>query len=349
MGPKRLLKLLACLSFLALCCAVGNAQLRFVQITDPHLFDPDNESASNRKALTECVKTINERVDSGVSYQFVVVTGDIGIESLIAKPLPKGFSPTVRKTPEQEQQIAAEITKGVGIMSAILSSSKVRVWLFVPGNNDLYEEDPTSIRYYQRFVSELASTLRPFGIDVHDLCAADPPPSTLYAKSEAYVSGPYAFIGFNNASFKNNDKSELLSGTRATELKRLQEAYVTQVKKLLASPSIKSNQIAYAYVFYHIPEVDDPYLISGNEGTDKKLADKLSERDKAIQAKVVAPASRFSSWFVNQSVRSSWDQIFDAENTKRLMGLFAGHLHDWKRETYTDFHWLKSSDYRSGR
>jgi len=353
MRSRRLLKPLGCVAFLALCCIASSAQLRFVQITDPHLFDPEEEAVVNRKALAACVKRINERVDSGFSYEFVVVTGDIGIESLIAKPLPKGWQTTAQKTPEQERQIAQEISKGVGIMSAILSSSKVHIWLFVPGNNDLYLEDPTTISYYQRFIGQLASTLQPFGIDVQDLCPAARVPGNVYSSSDAYVSGHYAFIGFNNASFKNNDDSGLLlpsasGGTRAAELKRLQEEYVNQVKNLLGSQKIKGNEVSYTYVFYHIPEVDDPYLISGNEAIDPKLANKLNERDKAILGKVVSPSSRYSSWFVNQSIRSSWDQIFDATINSRLMGLFAGHLHDWKRETYTDSHWLKSADYRSG-
>lgn len=353
MRPKRLLKFVGCLAFLALFSIASNAQLRFVQITDPHLFDPEEEAASNRKALAACVKTINERIDSGFSYQFVVVTGDIGIESLIAKPLPKGWQSSAQKSPEQERQIAQEISKGVGIMSAIISSSKVHVWLFVPGNNDLYLEDPTTIGYYQKFISQLASTLQPFGIAVQDLCPGAGVPGNIYSSSDAYVSGRYAFIGFNNASFKNNDDSGLLlpspaGGTRVAEIKRLQEEYVNQVKNFLGSQKIKGTEVAYAYVFYHIPEVDDPYLISGNEANDTKLANKLDERDKAIQAKVVSPSSRYSSWFVNQSVRSSWDQIFEVTNSGKLMGLFAGHLHDWKRETYSDSHWLKSSEYRSG-
>ncbi|SRR6266545_24708 len=353
MRPKRLLKLVGCLAFLALFSVASNAQLRFVQITDPHLFDPEEEAASNRKALAACVKSINERIDSGFSYQFVVVTGDIGIESLIAKPLPKGWQTTAQKTPEQERQIAQEISKGVGIMSAILSSSKVHVWLFVPGNNDLYLEDPTTITYYHRFISQLASTMQPFGIDIQDLCPAARVPGNAYSSSAAYVSGRYAFIGFNNASFKNNDDSGLLlpsssGGTRTAELKRLQEEYVNQVKNFLGGQKTKGSEVAYAYVFYHIPEVDDPYLISGNEANDPKLANKLNERELAIKAKAVSPTSRYSSWFVNDSVRSSWDQIFDAPSSGKLMGLFAGHLHDWKRETYSDSHWLKSTDYRSG-
>ncbi len=161
----------------------------------------------------------------------------------------------------QERQIAQEISKGVGVMSAILSSSKVHVWLFVPGNNDLYQEDPATISYYQQFISQLASTLQPVGIDVQDLCPAARAPGNVYSSSDTYVSGRYAFIGFNNASFKNNDDSGLLlpsssGGTRAAELKRLQEEYVNQVKNLLSSQKIKGSEVAYFYVFYHIPEVD---------------------------------------------------------------------------------------------
>jgi hypothetical protein len=43
----------------------SSAQVRLVQITDPHLFDEEPEAWNNRKALAARVKKINERVDAG--------------------------------------------------------------------------------------------------------------------------------------------------------------------------------------------------------------------------------------------------------------------------------------------
>lgn len=58
--------------------------VRFVQITDPHLFDGQKEGTENKAAFTACIKKLNERVDEHADYQFAVVTGDIGIENLVS-------------------------------------------------------------------------------------------------------------------------------------------------------------------------------------------------------------------------------------------------------------------------
>ena len=61
----------------------SNAQVRFVQITDPHLFD-QGEEKENKGALAACVSRLNERIAEDGDYQFAVITGDIGIESLVS-------------------------------------------------------------------------------------------------------------------------------------------------------------------------------------------------------------------------------------------------------------------------
>ncbi len=355
MRHRSLVNLLGCGLFLAVFSLGGSAQVRFVQITDPHLFDEGPQALDNRKALSACVKEINERVEAGVNYQFVVVTGDIGVEKIIEKLVPKEQNASPQERQNIENEIVKEIEKGVGVVSAILSSSKVHLWLFVPGNNDLYKENPATIEYYNHFTSQLAATLLPLGVEVRDLCPADNSKTpSVYAKSQAYVYGKYAFIGFNNASFKNNDDSSNLvplagqrGSTIAADLKRLQGEYVEQVKSFLSTPQIQGAEVSYAYIFYHIPEVDDPYLISGNEGSDAKLKGKLDERQKAISGNAVKSSHRYSSWFVHQDVRASWDDLLKNGGFGKLMGLFAGHLHDWKRETYQDYHWLKAYDYAS--
>jgi len=351
--PTRLLQSL--LLLLAVLHVEGNAQVRFAQVTDPHLFDEESQASENRKALAACVKKINDRVDSGVNYQFVVVTGDIGIEKIIEKLYAQKQNASSPASDKIESEIAKEIAKGAGVLSGILSSSKVHLWLFVPGNNDLYKENPATINYYNRFIEQLASTLRTFGIEVRDLTPADGSAAGVYAKSAAFVYlNKYAFFGFNDASFKNNNQSEFLvdrgqqtGPTTPAELKRVQESYVAQVRDLLAPPKATSGEdFAYAYLFYHIPEVDDPYLISGDEH-DTELQQKLEERDSAITANVTSQSSRYSSWFVHKDVRKSWDELLTADKYSKLMGLFAGHLHDWKRETYENYHWLKASNYAS--
>ena len=330
----------------------SSAQVRFVQITDPHLFDEEPDASNNRKALIASVKKINERVAAGISYQFVVITGDIGVEKIIKELHCRLQKASQKDKAKIEQEISREIGKGVGVLTGILSTSKVRLWLFVPGNNDLYKENPATIQYYNQFIAQLLTTLQRYGIEVRDLTPPDNSQSN-FTKVVPYIyNNTYAFIGFNNASFKNNDENELLTRSKpkageltAAELKRIQEAYVAQVKDQL-DPT-KGGNFSYAYLFYHIPDVDDPYLISGNERNDTNLANKLGQRDKAIEQKVIAKSSRHSSWFVNNDVRQSWNSIFSSDQYGKLMAMFTGHLHDWKRETYENYHWLKSFSYPS--
>lgn len=407
MSARYLLKLRRVFGFLLLLfalCIEARAQVRFVQITDPHLFDGGAEASANREALTAFVKKINERVDEGNIYRFVVVTGDIGVEKLVENLIPKDEKKATGKERERiEQEIKKEIGKGVGVLSSILASSKVRLWLFVPGNNDLYQENPKSIGYYHQFIEQLASTLKPLGIEVRDLCPkADNPFTKPYANSAAYVYGPYAFIGFNNASFKNSDNSQNLiplergsgglSPAKAKltpdhlpltpdelklipdELKELQGEYVEQVRSLLGGTP-DGKKFSFAYVFYHIPEVDDPYLISGDECgdekviekicerrdaakggafdisdaacNDEKLIGKLCERRKAVKGGAIDELAKYSSWFVHRDVRDQWYKLIADAGGGKLAGLFAGHLHDWKRETYQNYHWLKTTGYPS--
>jgi tetratricopeptide (TPR) repeat protein len=370
MSAGHLVKLRRVFGFLLLffaLCTQARTQIRFVQVTDPHLFDEAgeasaNEASGNRDALSACVKKINERVDAGLMYQFVVVTGDIGVEKIVEKLAPQRETATGKERESIEQDIRKEIDKGVGVVSSILSSSKVRLWLFVPGNNDLVKENPKSIEYYHLFIEQLEAALKPHGIEVRDLCpVARNEAEGPYAKSAAYVYGPYAFIGFNNASFKNDDDSQRLvtaeggsGGVNAgemklnpDELKRIQGRYVEQVKAILDGTS-GVEKFSFAYVFYHIPDVDDPYLISGNkESKDEYLKKKLDERQRAVDAKVIDEPTMYSSWFVHRDVRAAWYSLVNDDRSAKLAGLFAGHLHDWKRETYENFHWLKSTGYPS--
>src|SRR5713101_1593484 len=141
------------LLLLTVFCVEGSTQVRFAQITDPHLFDEESQAINNRKALAACVRKTNELVDAGVNYQFVVITGDIGVEKIVEKLHAEKSNASPQQKDKLDKQIATEIGKGVGVLTGILSSSKVHLWLFAPGNNDLYKEDPTTIGYYNQFIA----------------------------------------------------------------------------------------------------------------------------------------------------------------------------------------------------
>ena len=302
-----------------LCTAYGSqahAQVRFVQITDPHLFDPGDE-VENKLALAAGIRKLNDRIVESGEYQFAVITGDIGIENLVSTRKdangPNILEPDKAKRDNRIEQGATEL-------ASILSSSKIRVWLFLPGNNDLLNEEP-DLQYYRQFIQILKTKL--VGMNVVDLCPEDPANDTY--QLGVYRIGAFAFVGFNNASFKNNNNWE-----RVVPNKDLQFAYVQQVVRRIADKDISS-----AYIFYHIPELDDPYLVTGR---DKAT---LDERKKYADNPHL-----YSSWFVDKEVHRLWQQ--QVVQMQKVHGLFAGHYHDANRITYLGYHWINTDNYVSG-
>ena len=82
----------------AFCGASASAQVTFVHITDPHMFDDkwvdekkkaddptntEDNRLENQAALASALWHINERIKHGAQYDFGVITGDLGIEFLV--------------------------------------------------------------------------------------------------------------------------------------------------------------------------------------------------------------------------------------------------------------------------
>lgn len=332
-GSRRTLILLALCAILS---SAAHAQVNFVQITDPHIFDDVDESEGSRledrAAFASCIEKLNQMVSEkgaqvsggqGASYDFVVVTGDLGIEQLV-----KGLGESERKE---------KIKAGAIELASMIRLSKVQTWLFVPGNNDLLEEKPGSIGYYYDFIAALSEAAgapenraaAENQIKVIDLCAKG-------GNSIPYRVGSYAFIGFNDASFKNADRnpdgSVRVGGTASliTENASVQKEAAAAVNRQLAA-----EDITKAYVFYHIPEVDDPYLVT--------LKDEEEPLKTRIANKILTGNSYvYSAWFVGPDVREEWNKVV---GNGKVEGLFAGHFHDNKKETYQSFQWLRTHEY----
>ena len=106
--------------------AIVTAQVRFVQLTDPHLFD-QSEREQNKQIFIDAIWEINKLQAKNGAYDFVVVTGDIGVESII------------------NNEGEGAIDKNAKMIADKMSLSEVKLWLFVPGNNDLVDELPHTI------------------------------------------------------------------------------------------------------------------------------------------------------------------------------------------------------------
>jgi predicted DCC family thiol-disulfide oxidoreductase YuxK len=311
---------------LSVLCAVGakGQEIRFIQITDPHLFDGGREETENKAALTACIKKLNEQIDERADYKFAVMTGDIGVENLVSEV--KG---------DDRIDLSAEIRQrrleqGAAQLAAILSASKIRVWLFIPGNNDLFKEQPDT-RYYRDFIHKLRSKLP--GFEVIDLCPEEPEADM--NELGVYRLGALAFIGFNNASFENENEPRRILTNKDRQLE-----YVNQVARRVGADDIRS-----AYIFYHIPELDDPHVVRNFD--DKIPAKRRGENIPLAERKTVdSNPYTESSWFVHKEVHDAWKTL--VVNNVKVSGLFAGHYHDWRRDTYSSPRWMKTRDYLSG-
>jgi hypothetical protein len=281
------------------CCASLFADLNFVQLTDPHLFDkiPDQD---NQRAVSWCVSKINEAQDRGANYRFVVMTGDVGLE---------GVADFLH--PEKQH---AEIMRAAQELAASIRPSKVKKWLFLPGNNDLVEEDPRTIEIYREFIETLKRDLPE--LEIADLVVS---PLDLTDGDTAY-----RFIGFDNSSFKSNDSSvdaEFFDSIRQTELRRVADLVATAK--------------GYAYIFYHVPEIDDPFYASLAPDDPKRKA-------RANTRGQFGKDFPLSAWTVAPDIRRQWNAIVADEKVKAL---FAGHFHSFKREVYKDVSLLNSAPY----
>lgn len=241
-------------------------------LTDPHLFDAGSESAreDNFAALRWAISEIN-----GMNSRptFVAVTGDLGIEGIVDGP---EFTHTNRCCPSAKRDappltdaLKRKLIAAADELTAEIRRSDVEVWVFVPGNNDVWQEKTANLEYYDYFMAALRRALT--GFEVRDL-------------NMRWIQwGPYRFAGIDNSSFKNND-SHACSVLNAREQSRA-------VRRL--ARWIDTTRDSSLYLLYHIPEVDDPYLQMAEVG--EKFAGRSERRHP------------YSAWLVDdESVRDVW-------------------------------------------
>lgn len=312
-----------------------HAQVNFVQITDPHIFDDIKEDGSqldDKAALASFIDRMNQRVveksvEDGGKYDFVAVTGDLGIEQVI-----KGVV--------DETQRGNKINIAAVELASLIGLSKIETWLFVPGNNDLIEENPANIKYYYQFIKALKEAVKaaPNKIQIIDLCAEDDSSGQAAPAKKYFPLNNYAFIGFNDASFKNTDLNPDGSPRYGVPPVLIHENFDAQMKNVAeVSRQLNEQDHQYVYIFYHIPEIDDPYLVPFNEQQEPI-------KTRASYTDLFGSPYLYSSWFVKSDVRKEWNKIVANPKVK---GLFAGHFHDNKRSTYQNFDWLHSRFYLS--
>ena len=220
-------------------------KIRFAQVTDVHVFDSEGKfdkqgvladsRGENERGLRWAIDEINRRNAAGPGYDFVVFTGDFGLEKP-AKDYPNELDRELDRAAEQ--------------FAAFLERSDVRTWLMVPGNNDLVEENPGTIDNFHTFIAKLQGKLGSKK-SIRDFAPQGTPKA-----NGVYSIANCHFFGFDNASFKSNgtdaDKSKFKPDHEEC-LKRL-NANIDESLNAWKKPSA-----FFDYVFCHIPDIDDPH------------------------------------------------------------------------------------------
>jgi hypothetical protein len=288
---------------------VDRSPLVFAQITDIHLFDAGKKSPSREEALKELeenwnsfrwsIATINHLVEDGSGIQFVVFTGDFGLELVrksaqdlpCGQPNPKAFAdiqtqgwPELLTTSRAASQVAAQFRL-----------LKVKAIYLVPGNNDLVEEMPCDLDRYRDFVKQVAAGMSASGPRVVDLINPGP--------NDVLQYGPFRLVGLNSASFKddrNCARSPPAAGCPEPEMQQLQQNTASKNLHL---------------IFTHVPDLIDPWNVQKDPATCIPGISKI----------------QCDAWKnFSATARKTWTAI--AQDPRTI--IFAGHFHSDKRLYY---------------
>ena len=358
---KYVKKLILILSIIFISHKSFAGSLQFVQITDPHIFEANHKDKESRNSMIyfylaiEKANDINIRLkNSGQSpLDFILMTGDLGIEKLLKLVPASGNENAIKITKDNqlfdlvkdEEKWQAALIE----LDKLLQDSDVKTWLFVPGNNDLYEDNPDSIKLYEEFVTELKNTeqIKKAGIKIVDfrLESKDKMASNLLPGT--YEKGNLVVIGFDNSFFKNDGSLKHFLNEDGSIKNKEDTIEYAHIAKL--SETLKSSKKKYAYIFLHIPEIDDPWLAKFDV-SDKKDDNPVYKKMKKIQAEskeLASTVNPYSSWMVPDYIRKEWEKVITNKNFEipEIRGIFTGHFHDKDKATYSGFHWLKSENY----
>jgi hypothetical protein len=332
---------------------VSGQTIRFAQLSDAHVYDSKNDDKDsqpeNEQGFRWAIDEINRRNEVGPKFDFVVFTWDLNLETILklipslnnlsekhGKRYDELFADLERNfKPDKNLQFAQEIDdrlhEPVRQLSDFLNKSDVKIWIFLPGNNDLMDEMPVTIYCYHRLLRLLQQELgsRKTFLDfapVNDTHAS-------------LVLGNCHFFGLDNSSFKNNNTTNYFDQVEGAQKRILSQLKDEVERSRPTASSANSDPKYYAYIFCHIPDVSDPYLDSL---THQELLKKL---DSPGNRKSEGPYSR-SAWTVTDETRGIWNKIIECESLK---GVFAGHFHSHTRSQYQSLDWVKSPEYPSIR
>lgn len=350
--------------------------VRVAHFSDPHLFEkPKNraiEEPINQQTFRRSIEQANT-LHAQQKINFAVLTGDIGVEQMFlfefkdksgdTVSIPQGSSDipgskmralldrrlSVDALKKSNKYFEQRWTQGVETLANLIKASQITTWLFVPGNNDLWDELDSSIMIYAQFVREVSeevSKLNP-AIRVVDFRKTNKHDATHFEQitgkdsNGRSVKKELLFVGFDNASFKNNGQlSRLyqLTQSQQSQQKQVTVALASQITKTQLEHvkklqnTLQQKTYDFAYLFYHIPAIDDPWWVT-NAG-EKFAVERKSKWDLLEEFNLkqnIDVNYQYSAWQVDPNVRTQWHEVL---KNKKVKGLIAGHFHAEEKDTY---------------
>jgi 3',5'-cyclic AMP phosphodiesterase CpdA len=326
----------------------GYERVSFVQITDPHLFDAgwgrhgkgiEEEALDNRAAFEWSILETNRLLLSeNRSIDFVVITGDFGLENLQLPPIGniavKKCECPKRTLNTEGPVVSMSLDNAAGEVARGISALLVKEVLLVPGNNDLCDENPHDLHRWAEFVFALRKALQqhqdlrrltlqssypqdqrratpPAVPQIVDLSYSlerlyhdkDPRVLALYVGTKGPGDVPPDALNINGISLVGLDSAYFKPHTDT----KLQQASSDAIGKEMEFVRQQVKPGGSYLIFSHIPDIADSD--PGSTGADKG-----------------------SSWKLPPGARKVWhDEILQRGE---VIAVFSGHFHSPNRTIY---------------
>ncbi len=230
-------------------------QVTFVQLTDAHLFDQrskqqdsaksDPDAGGNWEALQWSIDRINSLAKGGKRIDFVVYTGDLGLQNVA---FPHSRTCAARAVAVERGLPAIPEESGADELVAELNRLTVRDIFFVSGNSDSLGDDGTDGRFdcFLLALQERTQWLdRPLRIQK-------------LGPDHCFSLKGFHLLGLNSASFKKaaSLQKSCTSALQTGLLQQVSDGSCPQKQFGVLREQVETGGLTL--VFTHIPDLKDP-------------------------------------------------------------------------------------------
>jgi CBS domain-containing protein len=281
--------------------------ITFVQITDSHIFDsgkirPGQSAEDQRKNAVEIT-------DSRLAWDWSLLEiNRLALAKTVDFVVFTGDFGLEKVTTDIKPPIGCvALSSAVDDVARSFGSLLVNRIYVVRGNNDLDQEDPQDAGRFDDFIRVLTSDERLKGKQILNLT-----PALGNSTPASDLLNGIRIVGLDSSSFKNdppkNEKAKCAysAGAGPTVTNTSRQDY--QLGELKRVSTLVQTDAAPAVIFTHVPDLDDPFKVDNPPKTGTATA-----------------------WNIESGARDEWNRII---TDKRLLAVFAGHLHDANRSRY---------------